>query len=87
MTCPVCQPPEACKGYPHLWKRLREDPQRWRHVHDRVNSPPGNGVATQAAGHAAPLTDRATGQPDPTADPASAALQAYVARRGCCGSG
>lgn len=35
--CSICQPPEQCKGYPHLWKRLAEDPERWRKTHDRVN--------------------------------------------------
>lgn len=34
--CPICSPPESCPGYPHLWKRLREEPDRWRIVHDQM---------------------------------------------------
>jgi hypothetical protein len=36
-SCPVCDDPAQCRAYPHLWKRLREDPERWRAVHDRLN--------------------------------------------------
>jgi hypothetical protein len=36
--CPVCQPPETCHGYPHLWLRLRQQPGRYREIHDRVNA-------------------------------------------------
>lgn len=38
-VCPLCDPPENCKGYPHLWKRLRENPAKWQAVHDQVNNP------------------------------------------------
>src|SRR5881628_1348323 len=48
MTCLICQPPESCKGYPHLWKRLREDPERWRRVHDQVNLASSPETAPQA---------------------------------------
>lgn len=36
-SCPICDDPAACKGYAHLWRRLREDPARWKKVHDDVN--------------------------------------------------
>lgn len=36
--CPAC-PPGTCRGYPHLWRRMREHPARWAKVHDRVNAP------------------------------------------------
>jgi hypothetical protein len=37
--CPVCKPPDSCKGYPALWERLgRPDGHRWREIHDRMNS-------------------------------------------------
>ena len=39
-ACPICDDPAACKGYPHLWRRLREDPARWKPIHDRLNGVP-----------------------------------------------
>jgi hypothetical protein len=38
-ACPICVSPANCRGYPHLWRRLREDPERWRPVHDQLNDP------------------------------------------------
>lgn len=35
-SCPICDPPASCPGYAHLWKRLREDVDFWRPVHDQV---------------------------------------------------
>jgi hypothetical protein len=34
--CPVC-PPGTCKGYPHLWQRMRENPLAYRKIHDSIN--------------------------------------------------
>jgi Family of unknown function (DUF6171) len=34
--CPICAP-GSCKGYPHLWKMMRENPSRWFHIHEQVN--------------------------------------------------
>ena len=34
--CPICKP-GTCKGYPHLWQKLREEPWRWYEFHAKIN--------------------------------------------------
>ena len=34
--CPICEP-GTCKGYPHLWRKLREDHDRWFAFHEKIN--------------------------------------------------
>ena len=34
-VCPICKHDKG-PCYPVLWKRLRENPERWRSVHDQV---------------------------------------------------
>lgn len=53
-SCPVCRPGE-CRGYPHLWRRLREDPEKWRGIHDRLN---GDEATPEDLALRAYLTDR-----------------------------
>ena len=36
--CPIC-PAGTCRGYPHLWRRMRAEPVRWAKVHESVNAP------------------------------------------------
>jgi hypothetical protein len=36
-SCPVCDSPDECAGYPHLWRRMREDPATWYPIHEIVN--------------------------------------------------
>ena len=36
-ACPICERPGDCRGYPHLWRRLREDSPLWLPVHAIVN--------------------------------------------------
>jgi hypothetical protein len=35
--CPVCRP-GTCRGYPHLWRQLARDREKWLPVHDQVNA-------------------------------------------------
>lgn len=53
-SCPICTDPSSCKGYSHLWQRLREDRARWLPVHERINAAPAPPAAYP------PLTTQAT---------------------------
>ena len=46
-SCPVCLEPARCKGYAHLWRRLRENPGLWGPIHDRRNGQPPGAVAVR----------------------------------------
>lgn len=61
--CPICDPPESCKGYPHLWRRLREDPEKWLPIHqsmvDQVRHPVEYPPLAEQAGNVLAAVGRA----------------------------
>jgi hypothetical protein len=48
-SCPICDPSSSCRAYPHIWKRLREDPARWIKIHRDLNGDSAIDDAARAA--------------------------------------
>lgn len=36
--CPVC-PAGTCKAYRHVREKMRTEPEKWRAIHDQLNTP------------------------------------------------